>query len=59
MEEEGMDKYSVVTDEGLTKTSAPGECPWCGAELDRNSNVPMCPKCGTKPFEKAPERGGE
>lgn len=58
--DEGMDKYSVVTDEELEKTSGPGggklaTCPKCGRALDPNANVPHCPGCGTEPFEKRPD----
>ncbi len=51
-----MEKFGVDTEEE-PKTGAAGSsvrpvCPDCGATLEQASNVPKCPKCGTKPFEK-------
>jgi len=48
-------KLGVVTnqqDEGVKTAAAEGKCPKCGADLDKESSTPCCPKCGTKPFEK-------
>lgn len=55
-----MDKYGVDTtdttkvSEDLTITAC---CRTCGSELEKSSNVPKCPRCGTKPFERPPTRG--
>lgn len=54
-----MEKYGVdITDttkvsEDLTITPP---CRACGALLETFSNVPKCPRCGTKPFEQSPIR---
>jgi ribosomal protein S27AE len=51
--EEAMEKYGVKTDDEKTKTASKKPvCPECGAEVDLTSNVPKCPKDGTRPFEK-------
>jgi uncharacterized Zn finger protein (UPF0148 family) len=53
-----MDKYSVVTDDELTKEGQEGgaKCPSCGSDkVDYSANVPVCPNCGTKPWEREPE----
>lgn len=50
-EDEGMNKYGVVTDDDETKTASKGDkrvCPVCGETLDDGG---ACPKHGTKPFE--------
>jgi len=50
-EDEGMNKYGVVTDDDETKTaSESGEriCPICGKTLDSGG---ACPDHGTEPFE--------
>jgi DNA-directed RNA polymerase subunit RPC12/RpoP len=48
-----MDKFGVQTDEDKTKTAGEGAtCPVCASKLLENTNVPTCPKCGTKPFER-------
>lgn len=51
-----MDKLGVdVTDTDPTKTATEKEnpsCPKCDKPLQKNVNVPACPKCGTRPFEK-------
>lgn len=51
-----MDKYAVEEDAEAGKTAAakaPGACPICGAKLlnPETTNVLVCPKCGTRPFE--------
>jgi DNA-directed RNA polymerase subunit RPC12/RpoP len=52
-----FEKFGVVEDGDGTKTAAAekGLCPDCGSKLlpKDESNVLRCPKCGTKPFEKA------
>ncbi len=56
-----MDKYGVVTGqpEHQVKTAERDElCPKCANELDKASNVPICPKCGTGPFEKENKHAG-
>lgn len=51
-----MEKYGVEQDQSTGKTAAKaGTCPQCGQQLDADSAVPKCPKCGTKPFEKREE----
>lgn len=47
-----MDKYAVVTDDGLKKTGSEGKsrCPQCGSELI-SEDPAICPKCGSKPME--------
>jgi hypothetical protein len=52
-----IDKLGVETEktkEELKKEGAEGDgCPECGTPvLGENTNVPCCPVCGTKPFEK-------
>ena len=50
-EDEGMNKYGVVTDDDETKTAAEGDervCPVCGKTLDSGG---ASPEHGTKPFE--------
>lgn len=55
-----MDKYGVDTtdttkvSEDLTVTPC---CRDCGSKLETSSNVPKCPRCGTKPFETPLPRG--
>lgn len=50
-----MEKYGVDLDPEQTKVSEELStrpcCAQCGAELEASSNVPKCPKCGTKPYE--------
>ena len=56
-----MEKYGVLTSLELEKTAErmqPGHCPVCGAEL-KDSNPPICPNCGSAPFEKAPKKEGQ
>lgn len=51
-----MDKYGVKLDENkrlIAKLS--GECPDCKAKLT-TINPPLCPNCGTKPFEPGEEK---
>jgi len=53
-----MEKYSVVTDDELTKEGQEGaaKCPSCGSDqVDYTGNVPVCPNCGTEPWERKPE----
>jgi len=51
-EDEGMNKYAVVTDDEKTKQasegSGPTTCPSCESKLDSGG---ACPKHGTEPFE--------
>jgi len=52
-----MEKYGVVTNEELVKAaSQEGQpCPECGStKVDYTGLTPLCPKCGTKPWEKKP-----
>ncbi len=52
-----MDKYGVWEDDDLTKTAddAAPRCRNCGTLLqDRaTTNVALCPKCGSEPYEEA------
>jgi ribosomal protein L37AE/L43A len=56
-----MEKYAVVIDEEKTKqgsvtTHRHEVCPECEeGVVDRSGSVPVCPICGTKPFEKRPD----
>lgn len=55
-----MEKYAVDESRNqvdLEKVAAQG-CPECGAKVERHGNVLMCPKHGSKPFEKPKEHGG-
>lgn len=47
-----MEKYGVVTDDGLKKHGSEGRnhCPKCGSALV-SSNPDICPKCGSQPME--------
>jgi len=50
-----MDKYAVVLDDQHVKTAmeGPGSCPSCGSrKVDTRGLTPMCPNCGTRPWEK-------
>jgi predicted RNA-binding Zn-ribbon protein involved in translation (DUF1610 family) len=48
-----MEKYGVEVDDDKVKTGSAGnKCPSCGADVRTDLSVPMCPNCGTKPFEK-------
>lgn len=51
MEDEGMTKYAVITEEQDESKQASKEntCYICGTGLDDGG---ACPKCGTEPFEK-------
>jgi uncharacterized Zn finger protein (UPF0148 family) len=52
-----MEKLGVVLDDEKTKTASRDEhCPECGAPLypRKTGDIPQCPNCGTKPFEKRP-----
>lgn len=54
-----MEKFGVVIDKSSEKVktaSTQGKCPACGDTLNTFSvnNLPHCPNCGTKPFEKQP-----
>ncbi len=51
-----MDKYGVVLNPEKTKTaSETHHCPDCGRALDK-STPNYCEDCGTRPFEKRPEK---
>lgn len=53
--EEGMDKYGVdenAIQVDLDKVASQG-CPECGAKLTRHGNTVLCPKHGSKPFERS------
>lgn len=56
-----MDKYAVtVDDKKAVEARVSKKCPDCGADLDTDPAhaVPICPRCGTKPFEpKDPSDG--
>jgi hypothetical protein len=57
IKESVMEKLGVQVDDNKTKTASEKKtCPECGAELLKDSNVPQCPNCGTKPFEKKKEK---
>ncbi len=51
-----MEKYAVVEDneEAIAIALNTNCCPACGVTLvhENHSNVLICPKCGTKPFER-------
>lgn len=56
-----MEKYGVdvETEEAkIASEKAKPACPSCGHALAPSaaSNVPICPRCGTEPFE--PREGG-
>jgi predicted amidophosphoribosyltransferase len=56
-----MDKYGVQVDpekvkEGSVKVFKHECCPDCEAVLDLSGSVPICPHCGSKPFEKQPAK---
>jgi predicted RNA-binding Zn-ribbon protein involved in translation (DUF1610 family) len=52
-----MEKFGVEEDPEIpSKTASDGTrkcCPTCGSDLQPQelTNVLLCPKCGTKPFE--------
>ena len=49
-----MEKYGVeeeLPEEKTGKAESRRLCPDCGA-VAKNEGVLVCPKCGTKPFEK-------
>jgi len=50
-----MEKYGVDESDADTKTAQerPTTCPTCNAPLKavEETNVLVCPTCGTKPFE--------
>lgn len=52
--EDEMEKYGVgIEEQDDGKVAATHDrCPRCGSNLDKDSAVPKCPKCGTEPFEK-------
>lgn len=56
-----MDKYGVTLDDKkAVEARVSKKCPDCGADLDmaESNAVPICPNCGTKPFEpKDPSNG--
>jgi predicted RNA-binding Zn-ribbon protein involved in translation (DUF1610 family) len=52
-----MDKLGVdesVNQDVMEKAAAQG-CPECGSKCERHGHLLICPKCGTKPFEKQRE----
>jgi len=51
-----LEKLGVQVDDSKTKTASEKKtCPECGAELLKDSNVPQCPNCGTRPWESEPK----
>lgn len=53
-----MDKFGVEEEDpppNKTAADAPKECPACHTPLRpiSETGVLLCPKCGSKPFEKA------
>ena len=55
-----MDKYGVDTDKGKDKVATDQQaCPVCGATLLTDTYASICPKCGSKPFEKRPNKENE
>lgn len=49
-----MEKLGVVIDTSNVKTASKGSpCPGCGRKLEKDN---YCDNCGTKPFEKQPEK---
>lgn len=58
MSEEEMEKHGNVKTElpSDLEKSASGQplCPDCGAKCEVHGTVTLCPKCGTKPFERRP-----
>ena len=58
-----MEKFGVEEDEPAPDKTAeekPKVCPSCGSPLRpiSETGVLICPKCGSKPFEKPPEKTG-
>lgn len=52
---EDMDKHGYEQDQDLGKTATEkGKCPQCGSPL--SGQPPVCPKCGSEPFEKKEEK---
>lgn len=55
-----MEKYGVQLDSESVKVSedltVAAKCGACGSALEPISNVPKCPRCGTKPFESPGSR---
>lgn len=56
-----MEKLGVQIDEEKSKVAGAKKdesCPSCGAKAhwDPHRNVPWCPNCGTRPFEKSPNK---
>ncbi len=53
---EDTEKYGVEEEVDSSKTAAEGKntCPRCSAELRPQAvtGVLLCPKCGSKPFER-------
>jgi rubrerythrin len=50
-----MEKYGYEEDHDLTKKATEaGKCPQCSSPLE--GNPPVCPKCGSEPFEKKKEK---
>lgn len=51
-----MEKFGVLIEEDdKSKTATDRKsCPSCGCQLRslEHTGVPLCPNCGTKPFEK-------
>lgn len=48
-----MDKYGYKKredDDTVKVATQKGKCPRCGADL--NGNPPVCPNCGSEPFEE-------
>jgi len=51
-----MEKYGVDEEEDTVKTAKVGDktCPTCSTKLrpPAKTGVLLCPKCGSKPFER-------
>jgi hypothetical protein len=48
-----MEKYGVQVDPEKVKEGGMKDCE---AVLDLSGSVPICPHCGSKPFEKPPAK---
>lgn len=54
-----MEKYGYeqVDDPKVKVASKKGHCPKCGEKTD--GAPPVCPKCGSEPFEKREQDDGQ
>lgn len=55
-----MEKYAVDTVRPNVKEKNAwdkGDCPWCGAPIEKKGESMYCPNDGTEPFEGKPKHG--